>query len=241
LAAGQTATTCYTEKKAAFEDDKTAKESLEDELEQEYIAMKKIQCYLRVWLETEDVTDIDKTISQKCDATDIVTEPVELVYPAIPDSYVIDTNPVSIYPGEVGFETQYYTEPTLTYHDVTPCASTAAATQSNQQITCPSGYTEIEGDCYSQPRSAYDHRSSGGPDDNCRGVENLCQSEGATLMTRSQAETWLRVDGNTVGKTYGLTSTRNGVKHWFTNYGPGWYQGCCSHDNRWFVCVSSMD
>jgi hypothetical protein len=123
------ATTCYTEKKAAFEDDKTAKESLEDELEHEYIAMKKIQCYLRVWLETEDVTDIDKTITQKCDAKDIVTESVELVYPAIPDPYVIDTNPVSIHPGAVGFETQYYTEPTLTYHDVTPCAPTATATQ----------------------------------------------------------------------------------------------------------------
>merc|ERR1719266_77243 len=39
--------------------------------------------------------------------------------------------------------------------------------------------------------------------------------------------------------TYGLTSTMNGNRHWFTkNLGDyGWYAGCCDHRNRFFVCA----
>jgi hypothetical protein len=134
--ATQTASTCYKEKKAAFETEAGAKQTLEEDFVQEYIAMKKILCYLRVWLETDDVTQIDKTITSICDAKNIVAKPVELVYPEIPDAYLINMEPVAIYPGEAAFETQYYTEETLSYHDVTPCETTTATTE-QAVTTCP--------------------------------------------------------------------------------------------------------
>jgi hypothetical protein len=132
--AQQTATTCYGETKTSFETEEGAKRTLEEDFVQEYVAMKKIQCYLRVWLESDDVTEIDKTIASMCDAKNIVTESVELVYPEIPDAHLIDMEPVAIYPGEASFETQYYTEATLSYHDVTPCETTTPSTIDDRDI-----------------------------------------------------------------------------------------------------------
>jgi hypothetical protein len=119
--ANQNANTCYTGAKGAFVTESGAKQTLEEDFVQEYTAMKKIQCYLRVWLETDDVTEIDKTIASMCDAKNIVATPVELEYPEVPVAYLIDLEPVAIHPGEGSFETEYYTEQTLTYDDVTAC------------------------------------------------------------------------------------------------------------------------
>lgn len=120
-----TAYRCYERTKASFVAEETAKKALEEEFVQEYIAMKKIQCFLRVWLESGSVTDIDKSITAVCDAESIVTQPVELHYEAVPDAYLFDLQPVAVYPGQADFADDYYTETKIKnyglYQDVTAC------------------------------------------------------------------------------------------------------------------------
>ena len=78
---------------------------------------------------------------------------------------------------------------------------------------------------------------------NCLPIEEACSDAGALLATKEETQSWLNNGGDRLGMEYGLTSTRNGQKHWFTrnNGGNGlWYAGCCQHNNRFFVCVKNL-
>jgi hypothetical protein len=135
--ASQAASTCYEEKKASFESEEGAKKTLEEDFVHEYTAIQKILCYLKVLLEESDDTT-KRNGNTMCEAMNIVTEPVELVYPECPYAYLIDMEPVAVYPGEARFEAEYYADETLSYHDVTPCQTSGAPTQSTTQAPTPS-------------------------------------------------------------------------------------------------------
>lgn len=94
--------------------------------------------------------------------------------------------------------------------------------------------------CFSPPRKAHEWKGNGDCYSNCAAVEKLCTDAGAKLATKEQTQAWLDNGGNRLGMTFGLTSTMNGNKHWFTsNSGPSgtWNAGCCDHANRFFVCA----
>ena len=50
-------------------------------------------------------------------------------------------------------------------------------------------------------------------------MEQMCGSEGGSVMTKTQAEQWIANGGDNLGLDYGLTSTRNddGL-YWFQAY-----------------------
>jgi hypothetical protein len=141
LTAHNTASKCYTQAKVAFEEEEAEKQNVEDEFVQEYVAMKKILCYLRVWLEDDNVVTIDESMAATCDMSNIFTNPVELVYPEIPDAYQIDTDPVTVHPGTQDFLEAYHTEATLTvpqyhYRHVTSCAPYTPPDDTDGETVC---------------------------------------------------------------------------------------------------------
>ena len=108
-------------------------------------------------------------------------------------------------------------------------------------VACPSDWTNIDGTCFSPPRKTYEWKGSGKCYSNCDAVVQLCTDVGAELATKEETHTWLDNGGDSLGMTYGMTSTRNGLQHWFTiGMGDfGWFPGCCHHKNRFFVCAKS--
>jgi len=102
---------------------------------------------------------------------------------------------------------------------------------------CPDGWTRIEETCFSPPRKTYEYTTSVDCETNCGPIEKLCTDAGAKLATKDETLKWLARGGDPLGMPFGLTSTRIGINYWFIGYGPGWYQGCCHHTNRFFVCA----
>ena len=72
-------------------------------------------------------------------------------------------------------------------------------------------------------------------------MEKLCADVGATLATKEETHAWLDNGGDRLGMPFGLTSTMNGNRYWFTQElgDYGWYGGCCGHANRFFVCAKA--
>jgi len=102
---------------------------------------------------------------------------------------------------------------------------------------CPDGWTRIEETCFSPPRKTSEYATSVDCVTNCGPIEKLCTDAGAKLATKDETLKWLTKGGDQLGMPFGLTSTRSGINYWFTGYGPGWFQGCCHHTNRFFVCA----
>ena len=104
---------------------------------------------------------------------------------------------------------------------------------------CPINWSNIDGTCFSPPRKTSEFAEGRDCNSDCRVVKKLCTDDGANLATKEETHIWLNNGGDRLGKTYGLTSTMNGNRHWFTkNQGDyGWYAGCCHHTNRFFVCA----
>ena len=106
---------------------------------------------------------------------------------------------------------------------------------------CPNDWTNVGGTCFSPPRKTHEWKGKGNCDSNCDAVEKLCTDVGATLATKEETHAWIDNGGDRLGMKYGLTSTMNGNRHWFTQElgDYGWYGGCCDHRNRFFVCAKA--
>jgi len=109
----------------------------------------------------------------------------------------------------------------------------------SRSAECPPNWSNIDGTCFSPPRKTSEFAEGRDCNSDCRVVKKLCTDDGANLATKEETHIWLNNGGDRLGKTYGLTSTMNGNRHWFTkNLGDyGWYEGCCHHTNRFFVCA----
>jgi hypothetical protein len=75
---------------------------------------------------------------------------------------------------------------------------------------------------------------------NCDNVYQRCIAEGwQQVATKDQLEIYIANGGQQLAAPYGVTTTiqsGNG-SHWLSNY--GWHvDGCCDHDDRYFVCTS---
>ena len=107
---------------------------------------------------------------------------------------------------------------------------------------CPSDWTEVDGTCFSPPRRTHEWKGCGGCNLNCAAVEQVCTDVGATLATKEETHACLDNGGDRLGMIYGLTSTMNGNKRWFTqDMGDyGWYSPvCCDRKDYFFVCAKT--
>ena len=112
------------------------------------------------------------------------------------------------------------------------CKCTRAHTISGQ---CPAGWMMVNNLCYSPSTTGRTTCTSS----DCDQVAQRCGAQGARLPSKDELHAWL-ANGGKRTSTYGVTSTRQGSKHWLLNgVGDyGWHDWtCCDHPNRYYVCV----
>jgi hypothetical protein len=122
---------CYTDNR----DDYT---SLWDELQEqvvkwkaEYTSIKKIECYLQVWLSDANVNTVNATSATWCEEHTPDTSSMDILPLVldVPDPVEVDTSMVEEYPGTPGFPSFAYTNPEISYnHDISSCISETPTT-----------------------------------------------------------------------------------------------------------------
>ena len=91
----------------------------------EYVAIKKILCYLDVWLHDGNSSTVKGGQIEICKKKDFDDAAMDLVFPEAPAKLVIDLTPVEKYPGSPGFEHKEYSEfPGV--ETITPCMTEPA-------------------------------------------------------------------------------------------------------------------
>jgi hypothetical protein len=105
LAVDSDYTTCNTR-------DNSSHQSLVQELEgkvinwkAEYKAIKKILCYLNVWLYDDNTSTVNT--AETCKTDEIDTTAMDIAYPTLPDEKVINVAPVAEYPGSDNWADTY--------------------------------------------------------------------------------------------------------------------------------------
>jgi hypothetical protein len=135
---------CYTDER----DDYT---SLWDELQEqvvkwkaEYTSIKKIECYLQVWLSDANVNTVNATSATWCEEHTPDTSSMDILPLVldVPDPVEVDTSMVEEYPGTPGFPSFAYTNPEISYnHDISACISVTPTTPApTQEISGGDGY-----------------------------------------------------------------------------------------------------
>jgi hypothetical protein len=107
VAAATTYTTCYTTSNTSH--DRLVKDTKAsvDRWKVEYLAIKKIECYLDVWLGDGNVSTVDPSKVTACDSAVVDTSALDIVYPVVPSPRIIDTSLVQEYPGTSNFPERY--------------------------------------------------------------------------------------------------------------------------------------
>ena len=76
----------------------------------EYVAIKKILCYLDVWLHDGNSSTVKGDQIEECKKKDFDDAAMDLVFPEAPAKLVINLTLVEKYPGSPGFEQEEYSE-----------------------------------------------------------------------------------------------------------------------------------
>lgn len=87
----------------------------------EYKAIKKILCYLDVWLHDGDENTVNTALATSCEDDSIDTSPMDISYPTVPSAKVINVAPVQEYPGSTNWQQDRYSALTTYNDDSTVC------------------------------------------------------------------------------------------------------------------------
>jgi len=113
--------TCHANALAKYNETKTNVKVAENSRKQEFVAAKKVICYVGV----VRAKDADKTkLLEKCKAENYDTTQLDIVYPAVPDRATCDTSPVDAKPCDDTFISKYYSnfDPLAPPEACIPCA-----------------------------------------------------------------------------------------------------------------------
>jgi hypothetical protein len=103
--------TCYADAVKNYDAHVTITKKLLEKLTTEYKALKKILCYVDVWMNDENTKTVDASQYEKCqsmDPTDEATKVLHIDFPKVADKVACDTAPVQTYPGHAEFPTKEY-------------------------------------------------------------------------------------------------------------------------------------
>jgi hypothetical protein len=106
----------------------------EESWKAEYIAIKKIDCFLGVWLSDGNVKTIDKAKISKCNGSAVDTSPIHVNYPVIPEETVVSLEPVEEYPGHDAFPDRY-SSLAHPHSEVKSCETTTTTTTTTTLFT----------------------------------------------------------------------------------------------------------
>jgi hypothetical protein len=97
----------------------------------EYTSIKKIECYLQVWLADANPNTVNATTAAYCEehVPDTSVMDIHPLVLELPNFAPIDTGHVEFYPGTPEFPSVFYTNPNISYnHDIPACISETLAT-----------------------------------------------------------------------------------------------------------------
>jgi hypothetical protein len=114
---------CYVSAKKVYSDHMSDTKELVRKWKVEYGALKKILCYVEVWLSDNDVKTADKDQLAKCESSSIDTSPMDIDFGKPADQAQCPLTAVETYPGTAGFVTTEYVNFKEYVNDVIPCLS----------------------------------------------------------------------------------------------------------------------
>jgi len=109
--------TCYNAAVQEYRTSEAETKVLEEKWHTEYAGMKKISCYIDVWMNNNDATSVDSAQLDQCKSGTVDTSPMNITYPGVPCAIACDEAPVANYPGTSGFLPEY------TFSDISAAAA----------------------------------------------------------------------------------------------------------------------
>jgi hypothetical protein len=103
-------------------------EALESKLQTEYTGMKKLECYMMVWMSDNNTATMNRTALEACKGSNVSMSTMHVTYPAVPNQSVCNTTPVQNYPGTTAFQITEYADLQGVAQAVTPCPPQSQAT-----------------------------------------------------------------------------------------------------------------
>merc|ERR1719311_2051857 len=116
----------YARAVAAYHSKEASTKVLVQKMKTEYTAIKKILCYLNVWLSDSNTSTANQTILEACNMSAVDTSPMDVSYPGVPCATTCDTSATAAYPGTEAFAAGYanYSQAPAT---ITPCMAEGSA------------------------------------------------------------------------------------------------------------------
>merc|ERR1719482_2201633 len=116
----------YAQAVATYRSKEASTKVLVQKMKTEYTAIKKILCYVNVWLSDSNTSTANQTILEACNMSAVVTSPMDISYPGVPCATTCDTSATAAYPGTEAFAAGYanYSQAPAT---ITPCMAEGSA------------------------------------------------------------------------------------------------------------------
>merc|ERR1719353_755063 len=110
----------YAHAVATYRSKEASTKVLVQKMKTEYTAIKKILCYVNVWLSDNNTSTANQTILEACNMSAVDTSPMDISYPGVPCATTCDTSTTAAYPGTEAFAAGYanYSQAPAT---ITPC------------------------------------------------------------------------------------------------------------------------
>merc|ERR1719247_2595274 len=110
----------YAQAVATYRNKEASTKVLEEKMKTEYTAIKKILCYVNVWLSDSNTSTASQTVLEACNMFAVDTSPMDVSYPGVPCATTCDTSATAAHPGTEAFAAGYanYSQAPAT---ITPC------------------------------------------------------------------------------------------------------------------------
>merc|ERR1719327_596179 len=110
----------YAHAVATYRSKEASTKVLVQQMKTEYTAIKKILCYVNVWLSDNNTSTANQTILEACNMSAVDTSPMDISYPGVPCATTCDTSATAAYPGTEAFAAGYanYSQAPAT---ISPC------------------------------------------------------------------------------------------------------------------------
>merc|ERR1719327_1969333 len=110
----------YAHAVATYRSKEASTKVLVQKMKTEYTAIKKILCYINVWLSDSNTSTANRTILEACNMSAVDTSPMDVSYPGVPCATTCDTSAAAAHPGTEAFAAGYanYSQAPAT---ITPC------------------------------------------------------------------------------------------------------------------------
>merc|ERR1719324_2031177 len=116
----------YAQAVATYRSKEASTEVLVQKMKTEYTAIKKILCYVNVWLSDSNTSTANQTILEPCNMSAVDTSPMDISYPGVPSATTCDPSATAAYPGTEAFAAGYanYSQAPAT---ISPCMAEGSA------------------------------------------------------------------------------------------------------------------